>query len=402
MTPQSNNRRETQQPSPKYNSDMQSSSSLTYPPGLRFVPTDAELIYYYLKPFSRDNNKSWPNHSSSNIYESNPQQLSAEYKKGNLTEWFFISERTKIKRNGTKQKRGDHNGGYWHAKALTKKIKAKEGIVGYKTTLNYYNGKQPNGVRTNWLMQEYRGLILANLKGFAPTATAAAVLANRTGFTSTAHDIAYQEPLQPQPLNTIYHHQSQRHNTESEYQEPHQTQPLNTIHYHQSQRLDIGYEEPHQPQPLVTNHHHPSRRHDSAYQESHQSQLPQPQLLDAIEYQYLYQSGPLTTYDEDVIESSTQDKSNGDIKKVDHALCTNLTPMGIKRKPEEEENETRKKKKEEEGVEALKEELKQPINSHQNSDDDDSFFTGFVDTHLLDIDIESIYNCCLDKSLEKD
>ncbi|KAL0802108.1 hypothetical protein Bca101_057284 [Brassica carinata] len=330
-------------------------------------------------------------------------------------------------------------------------------------------------------MQEYRGLslliitiwyvdyaistataVLANLKGFAPTATAAAVLANRTGFTSTAHDIAYQEPLQPQPLNTIYHHQSQRHNTESEYQEPHQTQPLNTIHYHQSQRLDIGYEEPHQPQPLVTNHHHPSRRHDSAYQESHQSQpldiivhhqshqvhfwqatlgshqtqhhdleyhelqpldqlpqfwpapldscpphchdiqYPQPQLLDAIEYQYLYQSGPLTTYDEDVIESSTQDKSNGDIKKVDHALCTNLTPMGIKRKPEEEENETRKKKKQEEGVEALKEELKQPINSHQNSDDDDSFFTGFVDTHLLDIDIESIYNCCLDKSLEKD
>lgn len=84
-------------------------------------------------------------------------------------------------------------------------------------------------------------------------------------------------------------------------------------------------------------------------------------------------------------------------------LCARIWRNGgIKRKPEEEENEKRKKKKQEEGVEALKEELKQPINSHQNSDDDDSFFTGFVDTHLLDIDIESIYNCCLDKSSEKD
>lgn len=83
MTPQRNKCRETQQPCPQHDPNMQpsssssASSSLAYPPGYRFVPTDAELIYYYLKPFSRDKNKSCPNFPihHANIYESNPQQL---------------------------------------------------------------------------------------------------------------------------------------------------------------------------------------------------------------------------------------------------------------------------------------------------------------------------------------
>ncbi|CAG7905512.1 unnamed protein product [Brassica rapa] len=385
-----------------------------YPPGYRFVPTDAEIIYYYLKPFSPDNKKSWPNlpiHHA-NIYESNPQQLTAEYKKGNLTEWFFISERTKIKTNGQKQKRVDHNGGYWHSKAVTKKIKVKKDVVGYKTTLNYFVGKQPNGERTNWLMQEYwlessghnntpRTVEIQQPQPpqFYPTPLVSHQPQPLPQFWPTELDSyqpqrqdneyqeplqaqplntiyqhqsqcpnnesEYQEPHQPQPLNTIYQHQSQRHNTESQYQEPHQPQPLDTIDHHQPQCHDSAYQNPPQPQPLDTIHYHQSQLHDIEYQEPHQSQpfddiihhqshqvqfwqatsgshqrqlqdqlpqswaapldsypphchniqYPQPQPLDAIEYQYLYQSGPLTTY-KNVIESCTQDKSYGDIKKV--------------------------------------------------------------------------------------
>ncbi|KAF8080224.1 hypothetical protein N665_0964s0005 [Sinapis alba] len=496
MTTQRNKRIETQQPSPRHDPNMQySSSSLASPPGFRFVPTDAELIYYYLKPFSLDNKKSWPNlpiHHA-NIYESNPQQLSADYKKGNLTEWFFISERRKITRNGTNQKRGDHYGGYWHSKALTEKIKAKkQGILGYKTTLNYYIGKQPNGERTNWLMKEYwlessdhdktvdyaickiylKPKAKKNMKdedvedleeevvqpGNAENQQPQFWPTELDSHQPPRHDIAYQEPLQPQPLNTINHH-DHSHNTESEYQELHQTQPLNTINHqespqpqpldtiipHQLHFHDIEHQEPHQSQPLdIFIHHqshhlqvwqatlgsHQTQLHDIVYHEPQpldtvQDQLqqfwptsldsypphcqdiihyPQPQPLDAIEYQHLYQSGPLTTYG-NMIESSTQDKSNGDNKKVDqYALCNNLTSMGVKRKAEEEEEEKRKrKKKEEEGVEASKEENEQPINSHHIIHDDDSFFTGFVDTDdLLDIDIESISSCCLKKSSDKD
>ncbi|KAJ0245829.1 NAC064 [Hirschfeldia incana] len=475
MTPQRNKRRETQQPSPQHdppNMQFSSSSSASYPPGYRFVPTDAELIDYYLKPFSRDNSISWPNipiHHA-NIYESNPQQLTAEYKKGNLTERFFISERTKIKRNGTKQKRGDHNGGHWHAKAVTKTIKAKQqGVVGYKTTLNYYVGKQPTGVRTKWLMKEYwlESSDHNNTVDYAickiylkPTAKKdmneedVEDLEEEIVQPSNAenqqpqpqcwqpelnshqpqrHDIAYQEPLQPQPLDTITHHQS--HNTESECQELHQQQPLEYTIHHQPQRHDNAYQEPPQPQPLDTSIPHQSQRHGFAYQEppqprplvhqaqfwqathrSHQTQpheiayhephqpqpietvqnqlpqfwstpsdsypphcqdiqYPQPQPLDAIEYQYLYQSGPLTTY-KNMIESSTQQNSNGDIRKVDHALKIHLTPKGTKREAEEEEDEKRKRKKKEEGEEGVEapKELEQLINSHQNSDDDDSFY----------------------------
>ncbi|WZZ84681.1 LOW QUALITY PROTEIN: hypothetical protein YC2023_113260 [Brassica napus] len=144
------------------------------------------------------------------------------------------------------------------------------------------------------------------------------------------------QPPQPQPLDTIDHHQSQRHDIA--YQEPPQPQPLDTIHYHQSHQVqfwqatigshqmqlhDIAYHEPQPPDtvqdqlpqfwaaPLDS---YPPRCHDIQYS--------QPRPLDAIEYQYLYQSGPLTTY-ENVIESCTQDKSNGDIKKspVFNFLC---------------------------------------------------------------------------------
>ncbi|CAF1715869.1 unnamed protein product [Brassica napus] len=172
------------------------------------------------------------------------------------------------------------------------------------------------------------------------------------------------------PLDTIDHHQSQRHDIA--YQEPPQPQPLDTIHYHQSHQVqfwqatigshqmqlhDIAYHEPQPPDtvqdqlpqfwaaPLDS---YPPRCHDIQYS--------QPRPLDAIEYQYLYQSGPLTTY-ENVIESCTQDKSNGDIKKVDHALKIHLTPRGIKREAEEEEDEKRRRKKKEGGVEASKEDL---------------------------------------------
>ncbi|KAL0746587.1 hypothetical protein Bca101_028589 [Brassica carinata] len=134
-----------------------------------------------------------------------------------------------------------------------------------------------------------------------------------------------------------------------------------TIGSHQMQLHDIAYHEPQPPDtvqdklpqfwaaPLDS---YPPRCHDIQY--------PQPQPLDAIEYQYLYQSGPLTTY-ENVIESCTQDKSNGRIKKVDHAPKIHLTPREIKREAEEEEDEKRKRKKKEGGVEASKEELEQLI-----------------------------------------
>ncbi|KAG2287712.1 hypothetical protein Bca52824_047316 [Brassica carinata] len=340
MTPQRNKRRETQQPSPQHEPNMQSSSFLAYPPGYRFVPTDAEIIYYYLKPFLPENKKSWPiipiHHA--NIYESNPQQLTAEYKKGNLTEWFFISERTKIKRNGQKQKRVDHNGGYWHSKAVTKKIKVKKDVVGYKTTLNYFVGKQPNGERTNWLMQEY-------------------------WLESSGHNKTVDYAL-----CKIYLSPTAQKNMKEEDVE---------LEEEAVQPRTVEIQQPQPPQFYPT---------------------PTP-LVDHALKSLLTPRGIKREVEEEEDEKRKRKKKEGD---VDHALKIHLTARGIKREVEEEEDEKRKRKKKEGGVEAPKEELEQLINSHQNSDNDDSFFIGFVDTHLLHIDIESsVSNCCLKKSSDE-
>lgn len=59
------------------------------------------------------------------------------------------------RQDGKKHKRGT-NGGYWHATVATQKVyKDGESDVGNKTALAYYVGKQPNGVKTDWLMHEY-------------------------------------------------------------------------------------------------------------------------------------------------------------------------------------------------------------------------------------------------------
>jgi len=77
-----------------------------------------------------------------------------KYEKGNDKDWFYISERTKTGKAGRSNKRVD-NGGYWSATVAAQKINAGNGIVGYKTSLEYYVGKQSNSVKGDWLMQEY-------------------------------------------------------------------------------------------------------------------------------------------------------------------------------------------------------------------------------------------------------
>lgn len=116
-------------------------------------------------------------------------------------------------------------------------------------------------------------------------------------------------------------------------------------------------------------------------------------------------------------ESSPGDKSNGDNKRVDYALCKiYMTSRGMKRKAEEEENE-----KKEEGGE-VSQEVDQPCNpavqqTHLppqpcpfSSDEfremfnfPDDIFTGFVDLNqLLDEDTESNNSCYLKNSSKED
>ncbi|XP_019085598.1 PREDICTED: NAC domain-containing protein 86-like [Camelina sativa] len=130
----------------------------SFPPGFNFRPNDLDVFLLLCRKRdylggNRDFLVDLPIHLV-NIYESNPGELTVKFKKGNDTEWFFISKKNKMGKGGKKQKRYD-KGGYWHATVGSNEIDGGQGLVGNKTALRYYVGKQPNGVKTSWLMHEY-------------------------------------------------------------------------------------------------------------------------------------------------------------------------------------------------------------------------------------------------------
>jgi hypothetical protein len=72
-------------------------------------------------------------------------------------EWFFFSPRDRKYPNGARPNRAAGSG-YWKATGTDKAIlstPASENI-GVKKALVFYQGKPPKGVKTDWIMHEYR------------------------------------------------------------------------------------------------------------------------------------------------------------------------------------------------------------------------------------------------------
>lgn len=73
-------------------------------------------------------------------------------------EWYFFSPRDRKYPNGSRPNRAAGSG-YWKATGADKPI-GKVKPMGIKKALVFYAGKAPKGVKTNWIMHEYR---LANV-----------------------------------------------------------------------------------------------------------------------------------------------------------------------------------------------------------------------------------------------
>ncbi|XP_039042286.1 NAC domain-containing protein 2-like [Hibiscus syriacus] len=130
------------------------SSSSGLPPGFRFHPTDEELIIFYLK----NQAKSKPCPASIipevDIYKFDPWQLPDKTEFGE-NEWYFFTPRDRKYPNGVRPNRATVSG-YWKATGTDKAIYSDHKYVGVKKALVFYNGRPPKGVKTNWIMHEYR------------------------------------------------------------------------------------------------------------------------------------------------------------------------------------------------------------------------------------------------------
>ncbi|KAK9089103.1 hypothetical protein Scep_028185 [Stephania cephalantha] len=128
------------------------------PPGFRFHPTDEELITYYLKPkvLSSSSNPIVSLITDIDLYKFNPWDLPGKALFGQ-EEWFFFSPRDRKYPNGDRPNRVA-GCGYWKATGTDKPIlsSCSSMCLGVKKALVFYKGKPSKGLKTDWVMDEYR------------------------------------------------------------------------------------------------------------------------------------------------------------------------------------------------------------------------------------------------------
>ncbi|XP_041010742.1 NAC domain-containing protein 2-like [Juglans microcarpa x Juglans regia] len=129
-------------------------SSSDLPPGFRFHPTDEELIVYYLRNQAMSRPCPVSIIPEVDIYKFDPWQLPEKALFGE-NEWYFFSPRDRKYPNGVRPNRAAVSG-YWKATGTDKAIHSGSDYVGVKKALVFYSGRPPKGVKTDWIMHEYR------------------------------------------------------------------------------------------------------------------------------------------------------------------------------------------------------------------------------------------------------
>ncbi|KAF6154774.1 hypothetical protein GIB67_032386, partial [Kingdonia uniflora] len=127
----------------------------TLPPGFRFRPSDEELVCHYL--YNKvANEELWKSMVEVNLHICEPWQLPDVAKLG-ANEWYFFSFRDRKYASGLRTNRATTTG-YWKATGKDRPVlnSPTNGVVGMRKTLVFYTGRAPNGVKTGWVMHEFR------------------------------------------------------------------------------------------------------------------------------------------------------------------------------------------------------------------------------------------------------
>ncbi|XP_062188103.1 NAC transcription factor NAM-B2-like [Phragmites australis] len=148
---------------PQQQKKKQPGSAPDLPPGFRFHPTDEELIVHYLKKKAATVSLPTTIIAEVDLYKFDPWELPEKASFGEH-EWYFFSPRDRKYPNGARPNRAATSG-YWKATGTDKPIMSSGGSrerVGVKKALVFYRGKPPKGLKTNWIMHEYRLTDAAN------------------------------------------------------------------------------------------------------------------------------------------------------------------------------------------------------------------------------------------------
>ncbi|KAL3620753.1 hypothetical protein CASFOL_035665 [Castilleja foliolosa] len=124
-------------------------------PGFRFHPTEEELVEFYLRRKVEGKRFNVELITFLDLYRYDPWELPALAAIGEK-EWYFYVPRDRKYRNGDRPNRVTTSG-YWKATGADRMIRSEcLRSIGLKKTLVFYSGKAPKGIRTSWIMNEYR------------------------------------------------------------------------------------------------------------------------------------------------------------------------------------------------------------------------------------------------------
>ncbi|KAL3517708.1 hypothetical protein ACH5RR_020297 [Cinchona calisaya] len=128
----------------------------TLPPGFRFYPSDEELICHYLYKKIANGEVSKDTLVEIDLHICEPWQL-PEVAKLNSSEWYFFSFRDRKYATGFRTNRATTTG-YWKATGKDRTVldPNTRSIVGMRKTLVFYKNRAPNGIKTGWIMHEFR------------------------------------------------------------------------------------------------------------------------------------------------------------------------------------------------------------------------------------------------------
>uniref|UniRef100_A0A0D9X882 NAC domain-containing protein n=1 Tax=Leersia perrieri TaxID=77586 RepID=A0A0D9X882_9ORYZ len=125
-------------------------------PGFRFHPTDEELVSFYLKRKIQQKPISIELIRQLDIYKFDPWDLPKLASTGEK-EWYFYCPRDRKYRNSVRPNRVTA-AGFWKATGTDRPIYSTEGTkcIGLKKSLVFYKGRAARGIKTDWMMHEFR------------------------------------------------------------------------------------------------------------------------------------------------------------------------------------------------------------------------------------------------------